>query len=67
MPRQFTEMWLPIGLFCLFALISALGAYLITAHHRSRKMGVLAAVLILLFFVGLAFGVLALMREGGMV
>jgi membrane protein implicated in regulation of membrane protease activity len=67
MLRQLTEMWLPIGLFCLFALISALGAYLITAHHRSRQAGVLVAVLVLLFFVGLAFGVLALMRESGMV
>ena len=65
MPPHLTEMWLPIGLFCLFALLSALGAYWITAHFRSRKAGVLAAVLILLFFVALALGVDALMREGG--
>jgi hypothetical protein len=58
-------MWFSIGLFCFFALASALGAYLITAHFRSRKAGVLAAVSTLLFFVVLACGVFFLMREGG--
>ncbi|HEY0515011.1 MAG TPA: hypothetical protein VGH73_24160 [Thermoanaerobaculia bacterium] len=67
MLRQFSEMWLPIGLFCLFALLSAIGAYLVTAHFRSRRAGIVVAGLTLLFFVGLALLVLVLMREGGAV
>lgn len=65
MPPQITEMWLPIVLFCLFALFSVLGAYFIAAHFRGRKAGVAAALATLLFFAALAFGVAALLREGG--
>jgi lipopolysaccharide export LptBFGC system permease protein LptF len=63
-PESF-EMWFSIGLFCSFAVISAVGAYLIAAHHRSRKAGAVVAVLILLFFVALGYGVATLMKQGG--
>ncbi len=58
-------MWLPFLLFGLFTLFSVVGAYLVTAHARGRKAGILAALLTALFFAGLLFGVLALIRQGG--
>jgi hypothetical protein len=57
-------MWLPFLLFGLFTLFSVAGAYLVTAHARGRKAGILAALLTALFFAGLLFGVLALIRQG---
>jgi hypothetical protein len=57
-------MWLPFLLFGLFTLFSVAGAYLVMAHARGRKAGVLAALLTALFFAGLLFGVLALIRQG---
>ena len=65
MQPESSEMWFSIGLFCSFAVISAVGAYLIAAHHWGRKVGAWTAVLILLFFVGLGYGVAALMKQGG--
>lgn len=65
MQPESAEMWFSIGLFCCFAVISAVGAYLIAAHHWSRKVGAVVAVLILLFFVALGYGVAALMKQGG--
>lgn len=47
-------------LFVLFALLSATGAYLIGAHFRSRRTGVVAALGTLAFFAALAMGMAAL-------
>jgi 4-amino-4-deoxy-L-arabinose transferase-like glycosyltransferase len=58
-------MWLPRLLFGLFTLFSVAGAYLVTAHTRGRKAGILAALLTALFFVALLLGVLGLIRQGG--
>ncbi len=65
MPSNAAEMWLPFALFGVFALLSTLGAYLVVAHGRGRRAGIVAAVLTALFFGALFFGVLALIREGG--
>jgi hypothetical protein len=51
----------PSLLFGLFALFSAVGAYLITAHYRTRAAGIVAALLTLSFFAALFLGLLALM------
>jgi hypothetical protein len=65
-PPRFTEMWLPILLFVVFTLLSVVGAYLVAAHWRGRKAGALAAVLTALFFAAVLLGLLALIRDGGM-
>ncbi|HEX6864312.1 MAG TPA: hypothetical protein VF414_15890 [Thermoanaerobaculia bacterium] len=59
-------MFLPIALFLVFALLCAVGAYLILAHHRSRAAGVWAALGTTLFFGLLFFGLLALLRSAGL-
>lgn len=59
-------MFLPIVLFLVFALLSAVGAYLILAHQRSRKAGVWAALGTALFFGLLFCGLLALLRGAGL-
>ena len=51
---------LGVVLFALFALLSALGAYLIGAHFRSRRTGLLAALATLAFFIALAAAMMAL-------
>jgi len=61
-----SEMWWPVVLFCVFTLLSIVGAYWVVAHWRGRVAGIWAAVATALFFLALAFGVWALMREGGM-
>jgi hypothetical protein len=61
------EMWMPLLLFVVFALLSAIGAYLVAAHWRGRRAGVVAALLTALFFAALLTGLLALMRNGGMI
>jgi hypothetical protein len=58
-------MWLPFLLFGIFTLLSVAGAYLVTAHLRGRRAGIAAAVLTALFFGALFFGVMALIRQGG--
>ena len=58
-------MLLPWILFVLFALLSAVGAYLALANARSRTAGIWGALLTLLFFAVLAVLVLALLRDGG--
>ena len=60
------EMWMPLVLFVVFTLLSIAGAYLVAAHWRGRRAGIVAAVLTALFFAALLAGVLALMRNGGM-
>lgn len=52
----------PEIVFALFAVISTVGAYLITAHRRGRLAGVGAALLSLIFFVAIYAGLLALLR-----
>lgn len=47
-------------LFTLFALLSAVGAYLIAAHFRGRRAGLLAALSTLAFFAALAAAMVAL-------
>lgn len=58
--------FLPSLIFVVFTLLSAAGAYLIFAHHRGRTAGIVAAVLIVVFFVSLFFGLVLLMPEGSM-
>ncbi|HEX4498684.1 MAG TPA: hypothetical protein VIE43_23600 [Thermoanaerobaculia bacterium] len=60
------EMWMPLLLFVVFALLSVAGAYLVVAHWRGRRAGVVAALLTALFFAAVLAGLLALMRNGGM-
>jgi drug/metabolite transporter superfamily protein YnfA len=59
-------MFLPTLIFALFALCSGIGAYLLLSHFRSRKAGVVGAVLTLLFFAALFAGLVALFRQGGL-
>ena len=66
MPSAPAEMWLPLLLFGLFMLLSVVGAYLVMAHLRGRRAGIVAALLTALFFAAVLWGVLALMRNGGM-
>jgi hypothetical protein len=49
-----------VVLFALFTLLSALGAYLIGAHFRGRRTGLLAALATLAFFAALAAAMVAL-------
>lgn len=58
-------MWLPTLLFLLFAAFSAVGVYLIVAHHRSRTAAVIGAIVTLLFYLVLYAGVLYLIRPLG--
>jgi hypothetical protein len=60
-----SEMWLPVALFLIFALLSVVGAYLVIAHWRGRRMGILAALVTALFFGALLVGLGALLRGGG--
>lgn len=50
---------LAITLYCLFALVSAVGAFLIGNHFKSRRIGLISAAVTLSVFVGL-FAVLTL-------
>jgi ABC-type nitrate/sulfonate/bicarbonate transport system permease component len=59
-------MFLPVLLFSLFALLSAVGAYLIFARQRSRTAGLWAAAATVLFFGVLFAGLLALLRDAGL-
>ncbi len=60
-----SEMWLPLTLFCLFALFSVIGAYLIAKHWRGRAAGLWAALGTALFFGALFLGLGFLLRSGG--
>lgn len=57
-------MILPAILYVVFTLLSVVGAYLIGAHFRSRKAGVIFGLAVLLFFIGLAVYVDWLVRMG---
>jgi len=59
------DLWFPLGIFLLFALLSGAGAYLVVARWRGRVAGVWATLLTLLFFAALLAGLWALMRGGG--
>jgi hypothetical protein len=58
-------MLLPTVIFLLFTALATAGAYLVTAHHRSRRAALGVAAASLLFFIILAAGLFALMRSGG--
>lgn len=62
---QTSEMWLPLALFCIFALLSVVGAYLAAAHVRGRAAGLWAALGTALFFGALFVGLGFLLRSGG--
>jgi len=66
MTSQPAELWLPLALFLLFALLSAAGAFLIVKHWRGRAAAIWAAALTALFFGVLLLGLWALLRSGGM-
>jgi hypothetical protein len=51
---------LAVVVFVLFALLSAFGVYLIGAHFRGRRTGLLAALVTLGFFAVLAAAMLTL-------
>lgn len=57
---------MPTIIFVTFALISALGSYLIIGHHHGRKAGAVGGGIALLFFSLLFLGVYALLRNGGL-
>jgi hypothetical protein len=59
-------MLLPTILFAVFALASAGGSYLLFAHQRGRRVGLAAALLVLLFFAALFWAVLHLVASGGL-
>jgi len=65
MTPDLAEMWLPVSLFLIFALLSVVGAYLVIAHWRGRRMGILAALATALFFGALLVGLGVLLRGGG--
>jgi hypothetical protein len=58
-------MLLSTAIFIAFTLLASGGAYLILAHFRSRRAGLVAALATFLFFVALFAGLIALMRGGG--
>lgn len=53
-------MWLPTLLFVLFAGFSAIGVYLVLAHHRSRTVAAVGALVTVIFYVALYAGVVFL-------
>lgn len=59
-------MWWPLVLFGVFTLLSIVGAYLVVAHLRGRRAGIVAAALTALFFGAVLAGLLALIRQGGL-
>ena len=63
MTPQTSEMWLPLTLFCLFALLSVVGTYLAAAHWRGRAVGGWAALGTALFFGALFVGLEFLLRS----
>lgn len=65
MTPQLAEMWVPLALFCLFALLSVVGACLAAAHSRGWKAGVWAGLATAVFFGALLLGLGVLLREGG--
>jgi hypothetical protein len=65
MTSKLAEMWLPLSLFCLFALLSVVGAYFVAAHFRGWKMGVWASLATAVFFCVLVLGLWVLLRGGG--
>lgn len=58
-------MLVPTLIFTIFTLLSSVGAYLILAHFKGWRAGLVAAVATALFFVALFAGLLALLRSGG--
>ncbi len=65
MTPQPAEMWMPLALFLLFALLSVVGACLAAAHWRGRSAGVWAGLMTALFFAVLLVGLWALLRSAG--
>ncbi|HEX4961616.1 MAG TPA: hypothetical protein VF173_12305 [Thermoanaerobaculia bacterium] len=62
-----SDLWLPLGLFVFFALLSVLGAYLALNTLRGRRAAVAGAVATAVFFAVLLAVVLGLMRSAGLV
>lgn len=56
---------LPAILFVVFTLLATVGAWLIVAHFRGRRAGVIAALVTLAFFVLLAIGMGVLVTRYG--
>jgi len=67
MPPQSSDLWLPLALFVVFALLSVLGAYLALNALRGRRAAIAGAAATALFFAVLLAVVLALMRSAGLV
>jgi hypothetical protein len=60
-----SEMWMPLALFLLFALLSAVGAFLAVSSWRGRAAGAWAGLATTLFFAVLLAGLWALLRSSG--
>jgi len=58
-------MLFPAALYCLFALLSVVGAFLAVAHLRSVAAGLVAALVTLLFFAALAWWLVSILSEAG--
>jgi hypothetical protein len=66
MSPQPSDLWLPLVLFAIFALLSVLGAYLALNAWRGRRAAVAGSVATAVFFAALLAVVLALMRNAGL-
>ena len=67
MPPQSSDLWFPLALFVVFALLSVLGAYLALNALRGRRAAIAGAAATAVFFAVLLAVVLALMRSAGLV
>jgi len=63
MSPQPSDLWLPLVIFAVFALLSVLGAYLALNALRGRRAALAGSVATAVFFAVLLAVVLALMRN----
>jgi drug/metabolite transporter superfamily protein YnfA len=61
-----SDLWLPLVIFVVFALLSVLGAYLALNSLRGRRAAIAGSVGTALFFAVLLALVLVLMRNAGL-
>jgi hypothetical protein len=66
MSPQPSDLWLPLVIFVVFALLSVLGAYLALNALRGRRAAMTGSVVTAVFFAVLLAVVLALMRNAGL-
>ena len=54
----------PVAIFVVFTVLASLGAYLIGRHAKGPRVGLIAAGVTCLFFLGLGWALLKLIEEG---